>query len=180
MARVSQAPCYEKTLHSNKGVSICYTALLLAPAPAPSDFSLMSLLEKAIVLAVHAHQGQKDRAGQPYIMHPLRLLCRVQSDLEKITAVLHDVVEDTPITLEQLRSEGFPGPVIEAVDCLTKREGEPYDHLIERAAANPIARRVKMADLEDNMDIRRNGSLQEKDLERLERYRRAWLRLTSS
>jgi (p)ppGpp synthase/HD superfamily hydrolase len=137
----------------------------------------MSLLEQAITLAVQVHAGRRDRYGEPYILHPLRVMGRMTTENERIAAVLHDVVEDSPLTLEDLRARGFPPEVVEVVDCLTKREGEPYDRLIGRAAANPIALRVKMADLEDNMDIRRMRQVTGEDAERLERYRAAWHRL---
>ena len=91
-----------------------------------------------------------------------------------MAAVLHDVVEDSDLTLDDLRGRGFPAEVVEAVDCLTKREGESYEERIRRARANHIARRVKLADLEDTMDVRRSGSLTEKDLERFNKYRRGW------
>lgn len=138
----------------------------------------MSMLEQAIALALRAHAGQLDRAGRPYILHPLRVMCRLRAEPDQIAAVLHDVVEDTPVTLDDLRREGFPEAIVTAVDCLTKRPGRPYEELIERAMANPIARRVKLADLEDNMDILRSRGLVAEDLARLERYRRAWHRLT--
>ncbi|HEX6748587.1 MAG TPA: HD domain-containing protein [Longimicrobium sp.] len=139
----------------------------------------MSNIEEAIRIAVEAHAGQKDRAGAPYILHPLRVMFRVQTEAERMAAVLHDVVEDTPWTLDDLRARGFAEEVVEAVDALTKREGEPYDAFVDRSAANPVARRVKIADLEDNMDVRRTGNLSEKDVERLNKYLRAWRRLTS-
>lgn len=140
----------------------------------------MATLEDAIALAVQAHRGQADHYGQPYVLHPLRVMLRVDSDYERMAGVLHDVVEDTPHTLEDLRSMGYPEEVVEAVDCLTRRPTETYGALIERAAANPIARRVKLADLEDNMDIRRMSAVTEKDLERLQRYLTAWRRLKGS
>ncbi|HEX2081245.1 MAG TPA: HD domain-containing protein [Longimicrobium sp.] len=138
----------------------------------------MADLEEAIGIAVEAHRGQKDRAGAPYILHPLRMMFRVQTDAERMAAVLHDVVEDTGWTLEALRERGFPEEVVEAVDHLTRREGESYEDFVTRAAAHPVARRVKVADLEDNMDVRRTGTLAEGDVERLGRYLRAWRRLT--
>jgi (p)ppGpp synthase/HD superfamily hydrolase len=134
----------------------------------------LELLEEAIVVALEAHRGQKDRAGRPYILHPLRVMCRVQTEAEKMAALLHDAVEDSELTLQELRARGFPEEVVEAVDCLTKREGEPYDELIRRAGSNRIAKRVKLADLEDNMDVRRSGELTDKDLQRFNKYRRAW------
>ena len=88
--------------------------------------------------------------------------------------VLHDVVEDTDWTLEKLREQGFSEAVLTAVDCATNRSGESYDQFIERVQSNPIAREVKIADLEDNMNIRRIGEIKPKDLERLEKYHKSW------
>lgn len=139
---------------------------------------VMADLEEAIGIAVQAHRGQKDRAGAPYILHPLRMMFRVQTEAERMAAVLHDVVEDTEWTLEALRERGFPAEVVDAVDHLTRRDDESYDEFVTRAAAHPVARRVKLADLEDNMDVRRTGTLAEDDVERLSRYLRAWRRLT--
>ena len=135
------------------------------------------MLEKAIRLAVEAHGGQVDKAGDPYILHPLRMMFQMKAPSEKIAAVLHDIVEDTGWTLDMLRREGFSEVVIEAVDNLTRRPDESYEAFIERAARNPIARRVKLADLEDNMDVRRLGKMTEKDQARLARYQDAWRKL---
>jgi (p)ppGpp synthase/HD superfamily hydrolase len=135
-------------------------------------------LEEAIRIAVEAHRGQKDRAGAPYILHPLRMMLRVQTDAERMAAVLHDVVEDTPWTLDDLRARGFPAEVLEAVDRLTRRPGEAYDDFVERAAAHPVARRVKLADIEDNLDLRRLDAVEAGDLDRLGRYLRAYRRLS--
>lgn len=134
----------------------------------------MPSLEEAITLAVGAHRGQKDKAGAPYILHPLRLMLRMETDTERIVAVLHDVIEDSPHSLEELSHEGYPPEITEALDCLTKRENEPYAAFIERVKTNPLARKVKLADLEDNMDIKRFKTMTEKDLERLDAYRKAW------
>ena len=142
----------------------------------PSDQG--ALLERAIALAVEAHEGQRDKAGMPYMLHPLRMMLRMVMPEEKIVAVLHDVVEDTPWTLDTLRDQGFSEVIIEAVDGLTRRVEESYDMFIARAARNPLARRVKLADLEDNLDLRRLASLTADDLERLIRYQRAWHYLT--
>jgi (p)ppGpp synthase/HD superfamily hydrolase len=139
----------------------------------------MAHLEEAIRNAVEAHRGQKDRAGAPYILHPLRMMLRAQTDAERMAAVLHDVVEDTAWTLDDLRARGFPAEVLAAVDALTRRPGEDYDAFVERAAADPIARRVKLADLEDNLDLGRLDRVTADDLERLERYRRAHRRLSA-
>ena len=137
------------------------------------------MLERAIAIAVGAHHGALDKSGQPYILHPLRVMCRLTGTDEKIVAVLHDVVEDTPWTMEQLRAEGFSDRVLDALDRVTQREGEPYDEFVERSAANPVSRAVKIADIEDNMDIRRLDAVTPRAAERLEKYRRAWLRLAT-
>src|SRR5918911_3075057 len=131
-------------------------------------------VEDAIAIAARAHRGQRDKAGAPYLLHPLRMMLRMNSEAAMMAAVLHDVVEDTDWTLERLRREGFPEEVLEAVDCLTHRDGESYEEFVERVRTNPVARQVKIADLEDNMNIRRMSRLAAKDLERLEKYHRAW------
>ncbi len=139
-----------------------------------------SLLEKAIAIATEAHSGKKDRYSAPYILHPLRVMARVKSNVEKTVAILHDVVEDTDWTLEDLKKEGFPAEILEALDSVTKRGGEDYDHFVERSAANRVGRAVKIADLEDNMDLRRLHEMSEKDCSRMQRYLKAWHRLTGT
>jgi (p)ppGpp synthase/HD superfamily hydrolase len=136
------------------------------------------LLEKAIAIAVQAHQGQRDRSGLPYILHPITVMCRVESVPEKTVAVLHDVVEDTDWTLADLQSEGFPKRILEAVDSVTKREDEPYEEFVKRSANNPLGLNVKIADLEHNMDLRRSKAITEEDKTRLQKYVRAWNYLT--
>jgi (p)ppGpp synthase/HD superfamily hydrolase len=139
----------------------------------------MSTLARAIAIAAEAHVNQVDKAGAPYILHPLRLMFRVEGNDAKIVAVLHDVVEDGPgWSFERLRGQGFPEAVLAALECVTKRPEEQPDEMymafIARAAGNPIARQVKLADLEDNMDVSRIAQLTEKDVRRLEKYHRAW------
>ena len=136
------------------------------------------LLERAISIAVEAHRGQKDKNGKPYILHPISVMGKVETETEKTVAVLHDVVEDTDWTFDDLKKEGFPQEIISAVDCVTKRDGEAYEDFVSRSARNPIARRVKLADLEDNMDVRRMPAPTDKDVERLRKYRKAWAQLT--
>jgi len=138
----------------------------------------MATLERAILIASQAHLGQRDKAGAPYILHPLRMMMRMESEAAMIAAVLHDVVEDSDWTLEQLRGEGFSEEVLQAVDCLTSREGETYDEFITRVRSSAIARQVKIADLEDNMNVKRIGEITPKDLARVEKYHRAWRALT--
>jgi (p)ppGpp synthase/HD superfamily hydrolase len=137
----------------------------------------MPTLEDAIALAVEAHRGQKEKAGQPYILHVLRVMFRLDTEQEQMAGVLHDLVEDTPYTLDDLRRLGYPESVVVAIDCLTRRKDESYEEFVERASAHPIARRVKLADLEDNMDIRRLSAVTERDRERLNRYIRARTRI---
>jgi (p)ppGpp synthase/HD superfamily hydrolase len=130
-------------------------------------------LERAIAIAAVAHEGQVDKAGAPYILHPLRMMLAVATPEARMAAVLHDVVEDGNVTLAQLCAEGFPDSVVEAVDALTKRDDEDYDAFIRRLAPNPIAREVKLADLRDNSDLSRIAEPTEKDRTRIEKYKRA-------
>jgi len=130
----------------------------------------MSDLDKAIQLACHAHAGQRDKAGQPYILHPLRLMFTQTSTTEKITAVLHDVVEDSEVSLHDLSAHGFSQAIIDALDCLTRKRGETYENFIQRIAQNPLATRIKIADLNDNIDVTRLDKLTEKDLARIQKY----------
>ncbi len=130
----------------------------------------MTTLERAIALAAQAHAGQVDKAGQPYILHPLRVMLSVTGSSERMAAVLHDVVEDTAITFDDLRSEGFPEDVITAIEALTKHPGETRLAAAQRAVVNPIARRVKLADVADNMDLSRIAEPTPKDYERLQEY----------
>lgn len=134
----------------------------------------MSTLERAIVIAAEGHAGVKDKGGAPYILHPLRMMLSLSSNDERIVAVLHDVCEDCPgWTFDRLRAEGFSESVIAAIEFVTKREGESYDAFVLRAAANPIGRRVKLADLEDNCDLSRIAAPTDSDHQRIEKYCRA-------
>lgn len=136
------------------------------------------LLEKAIGIAVQAHKGQKDRYGAPYILHPLRVMARVKTDRERIVAVLHDVVEDTQWSFDDLQREGFPEDILRALRSVTKREGEDYSDFVNRSAADPLGRQVKLADLEDNMDLRRMPKVDSDAVERLAKYLKAWQTLS--
>jgi (p)ppGpp synthase/HD superfamily hydrolase len=130
-------------------------------------------LEDAIILTAQAHRGQQDKAGRPYILHPLAVMLTMRTADERITAVLHDVIEDSPTTLDDLRRLGYSARVLTAVDHLTRREGEDYDAFVRRAAADPLARTVKVGDLENNLDTTRLHEITERDRERLARYERA-------
>jgi (p)ppGpp synthase/HD superfamily hydrolase len=134
----------------------------------------VSTLERAIVIAAEAHAGQVDKAGAPYVLHPLRMMLRLSSNDERIVALLHDVCEDCPgWTFDRLRGEGFADHIIEALRSVTKRDGEDYEAFVRRAAGNPIGRSVKLADLHDNCDLSRIAAPSERDLQRIEKYRRA-------
>ena len=139
----------------------------------------MSTLERAIEIATQAHKGQLDKAGNEYIGHPLRVMEAGKTTEEKILGVLHDVVEDSNWTFDQLAAEGFSPEIIEALKCLTKlSDTEPYDKFIKRVKTNPLAIAVKLNDLTDNMDIRRLPYLSDKDVKRLKKYLKAYKKLT--
>ncbi len=140
----------------------------------------MATLERAIELAVHYHKGQVDKMGQPYILHPLRVMARCQGVEAQMVAIMHDLVEDTPVTAEMLLAEGFSQQVVDGLLGVTRRKGESYREFVLRAREHPLARAVKLADLEDNLDLRRlTVPLGTKDHARLERYREAWHLLQS-
>lgn len=128
------------------------------------------MLNKALELAKAAHAGQLDKGGEPYISHPIAVAAMVETEEEKTVALLHDVVEDTPVTLEELRRQGFPELVMEAVDILTKRPGSDYRDYIQRVKQNPLALTVKIADMTHNMDLSRIKNPQAKDFARIQKY----------
>lgn len=132
------------------------------------------LLAKAIILATENHKEQVDKGGHPYILHPLRVMVRVKSLEAKIVAVLHDIIEDTDITKEDLLNIGFSYEIVEAIELLSKPKKEDYIHYIRRIKENPLAKEVKMADLQDNMDLTRLNKITEKDLNRVEKYKKAY------
>lgn len=131
----------------------------------------MATLERAIAIAAAAHAGQVDKGGEPYILHPIRVMLRMQSAPERIVAVLHDVVEDSDVTLELLGAEGFSQEVLSAVDALTKRKGESRSDAARRAKKDRIALAVKLADNAENMDLSRIAAPTERDYVRLEEYK---------
>lgn len=135
-------------------------------------------LEHAVAIAAEAHRGQRDKAGAPYILHPLRVMLALEANDERIVGVLHDVVEDggPDWTFERLASEGFAAEVIDALRLVTKRpedqgdDLETYLRFVRRTLANPIARRVKIADIRDNLDVTRMETVTERDAARLNKY----------
>lgn len=130
----------------------------------------MATLEKALHLAINNHLGQKDRFDQPYIYHPIRIMMRMRSDEERIVALLHDLVEDTPISIQDLKKHGFSKEIIKAVDLLTRYPKQTYDEYIQGMKVSTLAMRVKIGDLEDNMDPRRFPSIDENAIKRIKKY----------
>lgn len=128
------------------------------------------LLELAIIQATLAHTGQVDRGGQPYIFHCLRVMMAGDTMEEKIVGVLHDSIEDTDLTLNALKTLGFPDSVINAIDCITKRPGENYREYLLRVASNKIATLVKLKDLRENMNFKRLRKISPVDEARNEKY----------
>lgn len=131
------------------------------------------MIGKALEIAWKAHEGQTDKAGKPYIQHPLAVASRMETEEEIAIALLHDVVEDTEVTFEDLEQAGFPQRVLEALRLLTHDPAEDYFTYIERVKGNPLARKVKLADLAHNSQTDRLPEITEKDRERLEKYRKA-------
>jgi len=128
------------------------------------------MLQKALNIASDAHRGQLDKGGKPYIFHPLYVASHVDGINEKIVALLHDVVEDTDVTLDDLRNEGFSEEIICAINVLTKTDDD-YDNYLKKVKSNEMARKVKIEDI--NMDGTRLKSITEKDRRRIEKYKRA-------
>jgi (p)ppGpp synthase/HD superfamily hydrolase len=133
----------------------------------------MATIEGALQIAAKAHEGQKDKEGQPYILHPLRAMMNVEGETAMIVAVLHDVVEDTAVTLDDLRQAGFSETVLHAVELVTHQKDEPYADYLVRCKANTIARQVKLADLQDNSRLDRTilrPQQMDADVARLRKY----------
>ena len=132
------------------------------------------LYEKALRLSFEKHSGQKDKGGHPYYLHTIRVSKKCNSDYSQIAAFLHDTIEDTDMTTGDLLSAGFPKEIVDAVAALTRQEGESYADFIARASENKIAKEVKIADLEDNIDVKRLETITPEDAIRLEKYLHAW------
>ena len=138
----------------------------------PLDTSDVQMIQKAFEVAREAHRGQKDKAGKDYILHPLTVAQLCAGDVNAITAaLLHDVVEDTKLTINDLREKGFPERVLFAVNALTRRKEEPRDAYLQRVKRNAVAVQVKLADLIHNADLSRFSSPSENDIAQAETYR---------
>lgn len=129
--------------------------------------------KKAVNLMFEAHKEQRDKSGLPYVFHPFHLAEQMEDETTTLVALLHDVVEDTDYTLDDLRRMGFSQEVCEAVDLMTHREGVPYMDYVRRIKTNPVAVKVKLADLRHNSDMTRMEAPTERDLQRAEKYREA-------
>ena len=140
--------------------------------------NLREQLKHAMFISIKAHNKQLDRSDQPYIGHPFRVMDAGQTLEEKIVGVLHDVLEDTPLTIINLSTEGFCEEIIDAVHTLSKLENEDYDHYISRVMRNDLAIRVKLNDLTDNMDLRRLKEINDDDVMRMHKYLKAYNQLT--
>lgn len=127
------------------------------------------LLDKAIIIATKAHQGQVDKGGDDYILHPIRVMTKLDTEEERIVGVLHDVIEDTNVTYDFLKKEGFSDEII----TITRGKKESYMDYIRKVKTNKISKKVKIADLEDNMDISRIKKPTKKDYDRLKKYEKA-------
>ncbi len=142
-----------------------------ASALPPFKGNSLSDLEKALVIAALAHAGQRDKGGAPYVLHPLRMMLKLDTDAERQVALLHDVLEDTGVSMLDLQEAGFSADVLEAVQCLSRQSGESRMQAAQRAATHPLALRVKLADNADNLNVKRIPEPDENDLARLKEYR---------
>ncbi len=137
----------------------------------------MEMIEKALAIAMKAHKGQKDLGGRDYIEHPKAVANLLDTDEEKAVGYLHDVLEDTSITEEDLITMGISSEIVSAIKVLTKERGESYTEYIKRVKKNELARKVKIADLQHNMDLSRIPNPSKRDFERLEKYKKALMYL---
>ncbi|MFS9058253.1 GTP pyrophosphokinase [Streptococcus infantis] len=132
-----------------------------------------SMVDLALSIARQAHEGQLDKAGVDYIEHPIYVASQVDTEEEKAVALLHDVIEDSSVTAEELLNAGLPETVVTAIQILSKKKGQDYQTYLENVKSNPLARVIKLADLKHNSDLSRLSSVTDKDLERLEKYKKA-------
>jgi (p)ppGpp synthase/HD superfamily hydrolase len=152
-------------------MAVCRSASGFFPA---RRLITMPLIEQSLRIALRAYGGKIDKAGREYIHHPLRVMAKMKTDQEMAVALLHDVIEDSDIGAEQLLAEGIPAEVVEAVLFLTKTDGEDYPTFVARVKRNELAKRVKIADIEDNINVLRLTALTEPDLDRVRKYHAAW------
>ena len=136
------------------------------------------MLENAIELALKYHKGQiKNGTGEEFILHVLRVMLKMDTEDEKISAVLHDIIEKTNCTLEDLKQQGFSNKIINTVEALSKRKGEDYSEYIKRVKKDTDAVKIKIADLEDNMDLKNTKELTQVDIEKMNRRKKYYREL---
>lgn len=133
----------------------------------------MSTLERAITVAARAHEGHRDKGGAAYILHPLRVMLRVSTTEQRIVAVLHEVLQESPMTLSDLAREGFALKILAAVQALSQRRDESYEDFVVRVGSDPLARTVKLADLADESDLSTIVIPSSADIARLQRCQQA-------
>jgi len=138
----------------------------------------MSSIEHAITIAASAHAGYRSDNNEPYIFHPLRVMLNLRDEDEQIVAVLHDVVEKTGWTLANLKDEGFPKHILDAIDAVTRRHGEGYFEFVHRTRGNELGRRVKIMDLKDNIAKVRHQNPTPQGEKKLADYEAALTRLS--
>lgn len=134
-------------------------------------------MERALRLATKVHKGQTDRFGQPFILHVMRVVCAARDPQERVLAALHDVLERSSITIEEMRAKGFPEEVLRGLVHISRIPQEPYEAYIDRVAMDPLAVRVKVLDLADKMDLREVGELTVSDVKRYNKQLAAYVRL---
>lgn len=131
---------------------------------------MSDLINEALKIAQKAHKGQKDKGGNDYLLHPVTVALHCDTEKERVVALLHDVIEDSDMSLEDLSI--FDKDIIEAVIAITRREDQSREDYIKQVCSNEIARKVKIADLANNMDLSRIENITQKDLDRIERYKK--------
>ncbi len=135
---------------------------------------------QALQIAAKAHKGQKDKAGEKYIFHPFHVAKQFRSETLKIVAILHDVLEDTTVTMEDLEHYGFSQPVLDALCAITKKPNQSYEEYITGVKKNDLARLVKIEDIKHNMDVSRLKKVTQQDRQRVARYEKALRYLTDN
>lgn len=138
------------------------------------------LLSKMLHIATNGHHGQFDRGGNPYILHPIKVMHYVKSEDEELQCIAlgHDVIEDTDVTYQDLKEAGMTDRIINGIRALTKLPGQTYDEYKEGVFANVDAMKVKLADLRHNTDVRRLKGVSEKDIARMEKYHRFYMEIS--
>lgn len=140
----------------------------------------MDVIEKSLQIALKAYAGKKDKAGKTYILHPLRIMQSMETEEEMSVALLHDVIEDSEYTAEDLLDKGIPANIVSAVSLLSKVDDENYEQFIEKILSNKLASKIKKADIEDNINILRLSELHPIDMERIKKYHKAWIILNEN